>query len=157
MRFRVKSSSVAPADAFRRERRRWRIRGDGGGGGGGRENTRRVVVDEVVRERKDASRAPAEENMGEFNFYVTLHLRSLATGAIVCRLRGSAAKRHSIAGLHLRFSIMETQRAPGAIRASPAFSHPLPPSGRPVSPSESTLFSYSLFRCVLARRKNGRE
>ena len=48
----------------------------------------------------------------EFNFSVTLHLRSLIPAAL-CASRGGT-ERHSIAGLHLRFSIMEIQRALGA-------------------------------------------
>lgn len=52
------------------------------------------------------------ERTREFNFSVTLHLRSLIQPAL-CASRGGA-ERHSIAGLHLRFSIMEIQRALGA-------------------------------------------
>lgn len=159
--FHGKTIEIIVANAFSRKRarvsrrlmlfvarRRWRIRGDGE-----KEYTKHRRRRRGLGPRAKRRVACISENMGEFNFYVTLHLRSLATGAIVC-LRGSAAKRHSIAGLHLRFSIMETQRAPGAIRV-PCLS-PLP-SWCPVSPSESTSFSYSLFRYVLVRRKNERE
>ena len=56
--------------------------------------------------------AKASQRTREFNFSVTLHLRSLIPAAL-CASRGGA-ERHSIAGLHLRFSIMEIQRALGA-------------------------------------------
>lgn len=53
------------------------------------------------REEKGSARAP-RENTGEFNFYVTLHLRSLIPGAIV-RLRGRPRRdtrsQDSICGL----------------------------------------------------------
>lgn len=71
---------------------------------------------------------------------------------------GSGTERHSIAGLHLRFSIMETQRAQGAVRALPSVpSRPKPPVD--VSPYRlvcTTSFSRILPLCLRHACKNGR-
>lgn len=83
-------------------------------GGGNKEQKRGGMREREGKGRnRTMGRAKAvAERTREFNFSVTLHLRSLIPPAL-CASRGGA-ERHSIAGLHLRFSIMEIQRALGA-------------------------------------------
>lgn len=81
-------------------------------GGGNKEQKRGERGGGKGRNRTMGRAKAVAERTREFNFSVTLHLRSLIQPAL-CASRGGA-ERHSIAGLHLRFSIMEIQRALGA-------------------------------------------